>query len=161
VDFRKIVKENAKIVGLKSEILDVEAIRPHEVEKFNDINILTEWFSNQGDYNELYATPSLRQNEVAALVEKYDTKFFCWTGVVSLREKKSPTPYFYAIIPYAWPWIAMYAAQSPTECLYYNIVFNVETGQREVVKFEYIDTADSKTVLNMQTYDAFLQIKSK
>jgi len=79
VDFRKIVKENAKIAGLKTEILDVEAIRPHEAEKFNDINILTEWFSNQGDYNNLYATPSLRQNEVAALVKKYGTQYFCWT----------------------------------------------------------------------------------
>lgn len=161
IDFHQIVKENVKMAGLKSEILDVESIRPNDVEKFNDITILTEWFSNQGDYNDLYATPSLRQNEVAALVKKYGTKFFCWTGVVSLREKKSTLPYWGILVPYAWPWVAKYALKNPTECLYYNIVFNVETGQREVVKFQYLDTADSKSLLNMQVYDAFLQIKSK
>jgi len=151
----------AKMAGLKSEILDVEVLKTNQVEKFNDLAILTEWFSNQGDYSDLYTTPSLRQNEVAALVEKYDTKFFCWTGVVSLREKKSLLPYIGILVPFTWPVVALHALKNPNECLYYNVVFNVETGQREVVKFQYLDTADSKTVLNMHVYDAFLQIKSK
>jgi len=159
--FRDLLEENAKFSKLKVEILDVEAMKTNDLSAFNDVAILTEWFSNQEDYSDLSITPSLRQNEVAALVKKYGTKYFCWTGVVSLRKKKRIGPYFGILLPYAWPWVIAHAVKRPNEFLFYNVVVDVETGRREVVKFQYLDTADSNTILNMHLYDAFLQIKSK
>lgn len=161
VQFHDLLKENAKLSKLKIKILDVEAMKTNDLSSFNDVAILTEWFSNQGDYSDLSVTPSLRQSEVAALAKKYGTKYFCWTGVVSLRKRKRLGPYWGILLPYAWPWVISHAIKSPNEFLLYNVIFDVETGKREVVKFQYLDTGDSNAILNMHIYDAFLQIKSK
>ena len=68
---------------------------------------------------------------------------------------------FGVLVPFTWPLIGLHALKNPNEFLFYNVVYNVETGEREVVKFQYLDTGDTNAVLNMHVYDAFLQIKSK
>jgi beta-barrel assembly-enhancing protease len=160
--FGDVLKENAQKAGLKLTVLDVENIKPAEVDKFNDIALLNQWFSEQVNFENLSITPGFRQSEINAIAQKYDTKFFCWTGVLSMREKKSPIMFLTAVLgPPAWPALVYYAIRSNYDCLYYNLVYNVETGGFDTVKFEYLNIADSKALLNMHTYDTFLQIKSK
>jgi beta-barrel assembly-enhancing protease len=160
--FSDILKTNAQKAGLKLTVLDVEDVKPTDVEKFNDIALLNQWFSEQVNFENLSITPGFRQTEINAIAQKYDTKFFCWTGVLSMRGRKNPSVYLTALFgPTVWPFLAYYAIRREYDCLYYNLVYNIETGGFDSVKFEYFNTADSKSLLNLHTYDAFLQIKSK
>jgi len=127
----------------------------------NDISLLTEWFQNQRNYKGLTITPGIRQKEINEIVKKYGTKYFCWTGVISLKQRKPNGWYLSAFVPFAWPIAVSYLFKSFYECLYYNCIYNVETGGFEMVKYEYLFTKDKDDVLNLHIYDAFLQIHSK
>ncbi len=160
--FNDILAENAKKVGLKLTVLDPEKFKAGDTDKFNDMALLNQWMSEQVDFENLSITPGFRQAEIDAIVQKYGTKYFCWTGVVSSRNKKSLLPLFSVCLgPVAVPIIAYYYAKPDYDCVYFNILYNAETGGFDMVKLESLSHRDSKVLLNMHTYDAFLQMKSK
>lgn len=159
--FHQLLKDNAKICGLNMKILDADKLRSNDIEKFNDLSILNEWFTNQINFRDLSITPGIRQNEIARIVEKYDTKYFCWTGVIAIRDRKPIWPYFGAFTPIAWPFMVAHAFKNSEQCLYYNVLYNVETGSYDVVKFQYLTKVEPSIALNLHVYDSFLQIKSK
>jgi hypothetical protein len=87
-DLRKLLEDVAEVSDLEVEMLDVTNLRSSEVDKFNDIRLLNEWFSEQIDHEDLTLTIGYRQNEIDAIAEKYGTDYFLWTGVISLRGKE-------------------------------------------------------------------------
>jgi hypothetical protein len=160
--FIDLLKNNAQKAGLKATLLDIDHLKAGDVEKFNDIALLNQWFAEQVNFENLSITPGFRQAEINAIAKKYGTKYFCWTGVISLRERKTIWPFLGIFLgPIAWPFVAAHAVKREYDCMYYNVVYNAETGGYDSIKFEYFNAPDSKSMLNLHTYDAFLQIKSK
>lgn len=53
------------------------------------------------------------------------------------------------------------ALQPNYEMLYYAILYDVKTGKREVINFEYFKNRDTDTMLKAHLYDTFVQIKKK
>jgi beta-barrel assembly-enhancing protease len=160
--FNDILADNAKKVGLKLSILDAEKFKAGDTDKYNDLALLNQWMSEQVDFENLSITPGFRQAEIDAIARKYGTKYFCWTGVIARHEAKSLVPALGVCLgPFAWPFVAAYYVRPEYESLYFNIVYNVETGGFDMVKLENLDHKDNTMLLNMHTYDALLQIKSK
>jgi hypothetical protein len=160
-DLRKLVEDVAEVSDLEVEMLDVTNLRSSEVDKFNDIRLLNEWFSEQIDHEDLTLTIGYRQNEIDAIAEKYGTDYFLWTGVISLREKKFAPGLVIllsALYPPALPLGILYALTPEHEMLYYKVLYDVRTGRNQVLKFEYLDRKDSQTMVKAHTYDAFQQI---
>jgi beta-barrel assembly-enhancing protease len=159
--FLGLMKDNARKTGLQATILDVASLKPADIEAFNDIALLNQWFAEQINFEDLSITPGLQQTEISAIAKKYGTRYFCWTGVISARRKSSPNYVYTLPIPSTWPNLVISAIEKRHECLYYNVIYDMETGGYDVVKFEYMKKSDIDMILNAHIYDSFLQIKSK
>lgn len=72
---------------METVILDVTELATKEVDAFNDVAEVNNYFAQQMDHFDLSLTPSYNQNQVNEIAEKYGTDYFLWTGVISLREK--------------------------------------------------------------------------
>jgi beta-barrel assembly-enhancing protease len=163
--FRTAIVENAKLVGLETEILAPSEFKAGDTEKYNDMTILNEWVSEQIDYGTMDFT-GYRADRLAEIAKKYNTRYFVWTGVIGLHKKK-PAGTLIAggvlsllfIIPL--PYYAYYAIKPEYETLFYTVVYDTESRTSRLLKYEYMKVNDKKYVLDMHLYDAFLQLKTK
>jgi hypothetical protein len=162
--FRKSLKEIAKMTKVKASVLDVTDLSTKDIEKFNDISQINNYMSQQMDQYDLSLTPGYNQNEVDAIADKYGTDYFLWTGVISLREK-TPVGMLVAasiLLPiYSWPYTIPAMVTPEYDMLYYAMLFDVKTGRRSIIKMDYFDKKDSKTILKAHIYDVFHQIGTK
>lgn len=148
----------AKAAKLKMEILDVNALKSDDVDKFNDIRNVNDWFSQQHDYDNLSLTPGLSQAAVDSIAQKYGTKYFMWMGVLSLQNKK-PIPLIVTSCIFVPP-LGLYLALKPSnEMLYYSILYDVTTGRRDVVGLQYCNRKENGTRLKAFFFDSLNQIK--
>ena len=134
------------------------------METFNEIRFLNEWYSDQVNHFDLSLTQSFNQEQVNAIAEKYGTDYFLWTGVVSLREKNRKTTFLDLFWLYAWPALPLviYSKVRPRyDMLYYAILFDVKTGKRQTIKFDFYDRQDTNDMLKAHFYDTLTQIKNK
>lgn len=163
VDFRKSIEKISKISKINAKVLDVTALSSKNIETFNDISEINNYFSQQMDHYDLTLTPAYNQNTTNAIADKYGTDYFLWTGVISLREKNNKWKYTLAslLYPYLLPLTIPGAVTPEFDMLYYAILFDVKTGRRSIIKMDYFDKRDSKTILNAHIYDVFHQISSK
>ncbi|MFN0034346.1 MAG: M48 family metallopeptidase [Saprospiraceae bacterium] len=163
-NLRNIMKEVTPKSGVKATVLDVADLKDAQTEQFNEIRILNEWFSEQIKYENLPITYGTNQAKVNAIAEKYGTDQFLWTGVVSLREKKTGAALtvcagllYFPLLPFA-----IYAATKPEyDMLYYSVLYDVNEGTYKTLKFEYFDTRDSDTLIKAHYYDTLVQIKTQ
>lgn len=159
-----IIADIAKKAELKITQLDVAALNEGQADKFNDIRVLNEWFSEQLAYDKLPVTQGVNQAQVNAVADKYGVDHVLYTGVISLREKKKGAILSFALgvlYPPLLP-LAIYGAARPDyDMLYYAVVFNVKEGTFQTIKYDYFNLRDSDTLLKSHYYDTFLQIKAK
>jgi beta-barrel assembly-enhancing protease len=164
VNLREIIKEIAPKSDLKVEILDINNLNDKQVEQLNHIRFLNDWYSEQVDRYNLSLTPSSQQAIIDSIAKKYGTDYFLWTGVVSLREKKEnlgATLAYSIVFPVFLPLGIYYAVTPNHEMLYYSILYDVKTGRRQVIKFDYFSHKDTDTIVKAHLYDTFVQIKKK
>lgn len=148
-----------KKAKVETTLLDVTELSNKEVDVFNDISEINHYFSQQMDHFDLSLTPSYNQNKINKIAEKYGTEYFLWTGVISLREKNNYKSLLFGIIaPYVLPLLIPNVVRPNYDMLYYAILFDIKTGKRSIIKMEYFDHRDSKSILNAHIYDVYHQI---
>lgn len=164
INLKEIVEATAKKAGIKATLLDVASLKDGQVDRFNDIRLLNDWFEEQTDYNDLSVTPGVSQKQVSAVADKYGAEHVLYTGVISLREAKKGAALAIAagilylpVLPFSIYW----AAKPEYDMLHYAILFNVKEGTFQTLKYEYFDARDTDTMLKAHYYDTFAQIKAK
>jgi beta-barrel assembly-enhancing protease len=164
VNYQKIINEIAPKSSLKVEVLDISKLNEKQVNELNDIRFLNDWFSEQVDKYNLSLTPGSQQAIVDSIAKKHGTDYFLWTGVISAHENNS-SAWAYVGLSMLYPPFLIYtlpnAMQPKYEMLYYAILYDVKTGKREVINFEYFNNRDTDTMLKAHLYDTFVQIKKK
>ena len=157
---------NADVAELQVSILNTKKLKVSDIEKFNDHAILNEWLSELLDHdgNDMELTVG-NQEYVQYLTEKYNTKYFAWTGVISIRRSKGPEMFWLLVggvgsiylLPYS-----LYKLFTPDyDSFYYMVLFDIETGKAEFVQQKYMDAKDAKDIINSNLYDSFHQIKAE
>lgn len=163
--FRELAKELAPLSGLKVQILDVCALRSDQTDRFNDIRMLNDWFYEQVQHLDLSYMPGWNQEQINAIAEKYGTDYFLWTGVIAEREPDPEgivlTILTSLIVPILTPFAVYNALKNRQQLLYYAILFDVRTGKREIIKFDFIKRKVSDTLLKAQLYDTMKQISTE
>ncbi len=162
--FRDLIREVGTKAELKTTLLDVEDLKNNDSETFNDLRFLNEWFSEQARHYDLTLTPGYDQQRVNNIAKKYGTNYFLWTGVISMRERNLSGVYmlpasllFFPLVPLA----VLMSATPKYDMLHYSILYDVQTGRRQVLKMEYFKHRDADSVVKAHLYDAFVQIKRK
>jgi hypothetical protein len=157
---------NADRTKLEVSILNTNKLKVSDIEKFNDHAILNEWLSelldHDGDNMELTIG---NQEQVKYLTEKYNTKYFGWTGVISIRKSKGPEAFWFLVggivTLYLFPY-ALYNLFTPDyDTVYYMVLFDIETGKAEFVQQHYMNTKDARDLINSNLYDSFHQIRAE
>ncbi|MEM9916771.1 MAG: M48 family metallopeptidase [Bacteroidota bacterium] len=162
-EFRSTIKDVSKISKLRVNILDVVDLRSTDIQAFNDIRHLNSWFEQQINHLDLSLTPGYSQNTIDQIADRYNSDYFLWTGIISLRQKKRIVGdvVLSLLIPYYLP-VGIYRMAKPSyDMMFYAILFDVKTGKREAIKFEYFDYKDTDTLVKAHLYDVFNQIKAR
>ena len=156
----KQIKRASKLLNMEVEVLDQTEVDSSEVEAFNDITFLNQWVD--GRFTDLeVGMANLPTERINSLIDKYGTEHFAWTGVINYRENK-PLMYFYllyALIPPAIPFAVYYLVRPNFDTYYYCIVFNIRTGEPELVNYNNYRKRDARDMINSSVYDSFWQIK--
>lgn len=162
--FTRRLKIAADKVGLDYEVLDPNSFRTTDVEKFNDFSVINDWVVERFNHEDRANPIVVNTDEAHDLVEKYGTKYFLWTGVVNVREKKEDafTTFLITLVLYPALPYGIYQLVTPEyETLYYSILFNVETGEVKMFDVKTVEQKDTNDLLNAYIYDTFLQIRKK
>ncbi|MEM1323949.1 MAG: hypothetical protein AAGG75_27055, partial [Bacteroidota bacterium] len=158
--FSEALDKYSKLSNVKVSMLDVHNLSKNDVDKFNDIVAINHYFGQQLNHYTLSLTPSFHQNEIDAIAQKYGTDYFLWTGVIALREKNDSWKRMFPalLVPYAIPFLVPRMVKPEYDMLYYAILFDVKTGRNEIIKMDFFNKRDDKTLLNAHIYDVFYQI---
>ena len=158
--FRESIKKIADISSLDATLLDVTDLSTGDIEKFNDIVKVNQYFSQQMSHYDFSLTPGFQQNAINDLAEKYDTDYFLWTGVISLHEEHNGWRGFWGavLMPYVIPFSIANLVTPQYDTMYYAILFDIKTGRRSIIKMDYFNKRDTNTILQAHIYDVFFQI---
>lgn len=148
--------------GLGLEILTNYRFATDDVQKFNDFSLLNEWVNERFMMEDRSAIISSTE-EIQELVERYNTKYFGWTGVINSTHKRNNrglvlllSIYSIVGIPYG-----IYYMTVPAQSTYiYFALFNVETGELVLYEDRVLKGGDNAGLLNTHYYDIFHQIKN-
>jgi hypothetical protein len=158
---RELIETAAKAAQLQTEILDVTHLKESQIDAFNDIRFLNEYFSEQNKLSGLSLTPGAQQTRIDAIAKKYGTDYFLWTGTVSLREQNIPLGFVFAtlIVPPAFPFAVANYLTPQYNMMHYAVLYDVRTGRNQTIKAEFFDDKDSDAMMKSHLYDTFLQIR--
>ena len=159
------IQNNARAAGLSVDVLSDNAFTSADAGKFNDYALLRNWIRERVKH--LDAEVPMHNSDAAgvgALVEKYGTKYYCWTGFVSVREKKPnkglallTSLVVYPLLPFG----VYYVVAPDYKTYYYSLVFDITTGEPVFTDLQFIDRRNTYDVLNSTMHNTFYQLKNK
>jgi beta-barrel assembly-enhancing protease len=159
-----VMQQMHKETKLDAVILDAANLKAGDVEKFNDIRYLNEWFSEQIIFDDLPVTYGSQQDHIKQLAKKYGTDQFLWTGVITekYRDGKQFLTAFYSLfLPPLLLVTVPRAIQPDYKMVFYGMLYDVESCTYEIVKYDFVGEKDTNTQLKAQYYDLFNQIVTK
>lgn len=162
IQLHEQIEKIAKLADLKTVILDVNTLKQNDTEKFNEIVQLNGWLSEQTAFGRITA-PGYQQEKIDSIAKKYNTDYVLWSGVIDLTESKHPVINAMVIVSCLYvipiPLAIYYFAKQKSSFLYVSILYNVKTGNFDVINYDAYQEKDTKAVMNAQLYDTFKQIK--
>jgi Zn-dependent protease with chaperone function len=158
--FRNAIRKLSGLTEVTTTVLDVSALSANEVDQFNDIAALDQYFEQQMAHFDLTLTPAYHQDEIDRIADKYGTEYFLWTGVIALQKKNyARNLYMLSLIfPPLFPAAILKSATPNYDMLYYAILFDVKSGRRSIIKMDYFNKRDNRSILQAHIYDVFYQI---
>lgn len=149
------LQSSAHQVGMQCEILDPENMDSTNVDKFNDLMIMNDWFAQKGNFKDDEGLP-IRQTEMETMAQKYGTKYFMWMAYYTSREKRRGTllrALSLAFVPLA-PQVAYRLATPHEEIYFVAVVYDITTGQPVwAVQREIINQHPTEARMKLQMYD--------
>ncbi len=162
--FRQSVIDNAKAANIEVDLLAPNELRANDIEKYNDLALLNEWVDEQIDYGRMDFS-GYQADKIAELSKKYNTRYFLWTGVISMRKTKNIMNAAYGVLlsmSIIGAPLGVYLLVKPEyETVYYSVLYDTKTNTSKLIKYESMRTTDADYLIDMQVYDTFAQLKAK
>ncbi|MDQ3073457.1 MAG: M48 family metallopeptidase [Bacteroidota bacterium] len=169
-EFGNQIRENAKMAGLKYSVLDKKELKRGGTETFNDLMVLNQLFDERTEHDDL-DFQLFYLNHMDTLREKYNTRYFAWTGTVAVHESwgdnlidfldaSANTGCAIWLVYPAWPYMAYQFFKPQYNTYLMNIIVDLETGELVFSSLERFKFNDSADILNSALYDLFKQIKN-
>jgi hypothetical protein len=156
-----IVSSCANKLGIEHVDIDPQQFNVNETRLYNDYAVINEWINERLDHSMDTKCLVLNTDSVHSLVSRYGTKYFLWTGVVSVRVVKSLLPLAFIIPVYTIPYTIYYYARPEYQTLYYSLLIDMETGEVKFFDSRMFRERDSSDLLNTMIYHTLNQIKRK
>lgn len=162
LDYIEKIKTSANLMGLETELVAIPEMDINSVDKFNDLAFLNNWLDTRF-YHLDQEIVDMEAEKLKQLIEKYDTRYFCWTGLVNLRKRNIGSIFTVCagiFIPYFLPFAIYSAAKPHYETYFYCIVFDFETSESVMSVYDQFNQGDALDYVNVHLYDVLYQIKS-
>ncbi|WMJ74194.1 M48 family metallopeptidase [Cytophagaceae bacterium ABcell3] len=160
--------KNANLNNLDLEVIDDIVFKENDLEKYNDLAFLNSWFKERLSHldNQVPIT-NLDRELVNELISKYDTKYFCWMGILGHTSRKGgklgnlllASSLGYLFVP-AIPYYLFKMVTPEYATNFYCLVLDIKTGEIVHAQAESIGYMDSSSQINATLYDLFYQIKT-
>lgn len=158
----EIINEVSGVAKLKLDVLDHMRLKEDDIDKFNDLALLSEIISERLAHLDNVSMPMISDSKKTTdLIKKYDTKYFLWTGVVNVAKKRSPLMWISAAYVVSIPILAALYATPKYETYYYSIVYDLESGEMKIVDLKRMPLRDKKALLKNNFYNTLHNIKYK
>jgi hypothetical protein len=165
-DLDNKIKSNASLAGLNYQLIDMKDLTANSSDLFNDLSVLNNYVTELNQLDGMHYV-NYMTDDVQALVKKYGTGNFSWTGVMCFREHKDfQTAYsntvcacfsilYFPLTPYA----IYNAVKTHYKTYIVSYVYDLKNGEPVndfSTKIKFIDRPD---VINSVLYDLYLQYK--
>ena len=160
-EFSNSIGKLATLSGLKYEIIDKKNLGEDSAADFNDIADLSTWVEEFYDHGNTLDYVNFKNEKFDAIIKKYNTPYFCWTGIAAVRQenlgafKLIASCFFPPLIP-----LALYKTFEPKyTTVQYTVVMNLATGKMEYLKVKEYKINDRPDVIKSCLYDFFKHLK--
>jgi hypothetical protein len=178
----RMLPEVAKMRGVSATVVDPQHLDTADINAYNNMSDVKEWITERMRQGDLLMPMVLGADSASALTEKFGTRYFMWSGVVNIRERKR---LLYPILAVGGGGMLLNAGitnnntrltafggvimalggfaivRSPYHNLYYTMVCDVETGK--VVYSMYEENRGRATAAKTKTKlgKVFTDLKKK
>ncbi len=162
--FSNILRDNADASNIDYVLIDNKNLNNKEVNTFNDIAFLSEWLDERLELGTTIPFSTLELSEREALAEKYGTRYFMWTGNLSVKEKDYSRGYKIAMCIGLWPampFVLPSIIRGGKYQIYYYLVYDIISNEMvlgDVITQNQLERSD---FLNSQVYFTFHQLNNK
>lgn len=156
------IRRHAQLLNLETTILEATMLDSLDAETFNDIAFLNEWVDQRMLQMDVDMV-SLDRAQLDAIMKRYGSTHFAWTGLINYRENK-PLMYFYllyALVPPAIPLAIYYLVRPNYDTYFYCLTFDLRTGEPAMIAYSNFRLKDAGDIVNSNLYDAMWQMKSR
>ncbi|PIQ16026.1 MAG: hypothetical protein COW67_05210 [Flavobacteriales bacterium CG18_big_fil_WC_8_21_14_2_50_32_9] len=132
-------------------------------EKYNDMSLLNEWMSERFDHHNIHIYPYCKLF-TDDLAKKYNTNYFGWTGMYSLRARKDKWGFIAgAVVIYGIgiPLGIYYAVTPENHTFYYTYLVDITNYDFLMSKEDYVKMKDYDDIMKSYIYDTYNQIKTQ
>ncbi|TND08718.1 MAG: Peptidase family M48 [Bacteroidetes bacterium] len=164
--------------SIRASFIDPQLLDTNTIMDYNDMSTMKEWITERMKQGNA-STPFIIANDsLEELSQKYGTKYFMWSGVVSVQKKKK----------LAWPVIfigggvfvlanesldataggaaaiglgALLLLRPSHQTLHYTMLFNIENGDILYSTYDQFSGRDSKTKMRGKYGKVFSVLKKK
>jgi hypothetical protein len=162
LEFTGRLLKNAERAGLTIELLNPKSFKVDDVERFNDLGRINDWIIERFNHDNSTILPFETRNS-GPVLEKFNTKHIAWTGIISVREKKSDLALYIIasiVMPLYLPYTLPLMIIPSYKTYYYYTLFNTETGKNELEIALEAKANDRSDFLNSWIYYTMFQIKN-
>lgn len=164
LDYTNRLKKVSQVkkIELDLEIVDFNQVQENEVELLNDLFLAKEWFSEQVKLDDNINFSSIELNNLNALIDKYGSEYFLWTGVVQIRDKNALETllklYGSIFFPPALAFTIPNIITSKFYTLHFNIVKNIRTGETVYSNVEETNYKTKPALMNAKIFAELYKI---
>ncbi len=164
-ELNKQIEFCADKLDLKLNIIDNDHLKENDVEIFNNMITLNDWFDeaiDQPKEMQLYNSSSER---LKIITDEYGTDYVSWMGIVSARKKSEGYEFASLCLGVIWfpllPALIYKVALPNYETDFYTLIVNSKTGKFEYMNIRSVKLNDHNSVVKSNLYYILQQIKSK
>jgi hypothetical protein len=162
--FSNILKKSATASGIQYQLIDNRDLKSEEVGTFNDVAFLNEWLDERLELGATVPFATIELSEREALAQKYGTRYFMWTGNLSIKEKDYMRPFFIAyssIFPPLLPFVLPKIIRGGKYQIYYYLVYDIISNEMILGDVITVNQLERNDFINSQVYYTFNQLKYK
>lgn len=162
LEFASQITENAAYAQLSIDLLNPKTFTANDVDRYNDFATVNDWMGERLDHDDVMEMIPSETDRMLPLAVKYNTEHFCYTGVVSYKQKRENRGFiiFFSVICYpVLPVGLVYAFTPEHHTYYYTLMYNVKTGKPDIKQSIYLKSKAKTGFINSIMYDTMLQIK--
>ncbi len=164
-ELNKQIKFCAGKLDLKLNIIDNDHLKENDVETFNNMITLNDWFDEAIDQPKEMQLYNTSGTQLKNITEVFGTDYVSWMGIVSARKKGNGYEFASLCLGVIWfpliPVLIYKAALPNYETDFYTLIVNSSTGKFEYLNVRSVKLNDHTSVVKSNLYYILQQIKAR